>query len=227
MGLTGRFITLEGIEGAGKTTQARLLAARLAGLEIPCVLVREPGGTPLGEEVRDALLKPRAGDLLPLTEALLFSAARAELTFKVILPALAQGRWVVCERYVDSTLAYQGFGGGVSLDVLRALNSWSSYGAMPDLTLLLDLDPEVAFNQRIRRKRLDRVESKPLEFHRRVREGFLKIAEAEPERVRRVDASAPEDVVFERCFGYIRAVLLSGEDHAAELSGRGDEGRSS
>lgn len=225
--MTGRFITLEGIEGAGKTTQASLLAARLADLCIPCLLVREPGGTPLGEEVRDALLRPRAGDLLPLTEALLFSAARAELTSKVILPALAQGQWVVCERYVDSTLAYQGFGGGVSLDVLRTLNSWSSYGVVPDLTLLLDLDPELAFSQRIRWKRLDRVEARPLEFHRRVREGFLKIAEAEPERIRRVDASAPEDVVFERCFGYIRAALLSGGVHAAGFSGRGDDGRPS
>ena len=187
--MTGLFVTFEGGEGSGKSTQIGRLAARLAARGIEALRTREPGGTPLGEGVRDLLLDPERRPS-PMTEALLLEAARAELVAAVIRPALAAGRVVLCDRYDDSTLAYQGAGRGLDEPTLRALNRAATGGLAPGLTLLFDLDPELGLARRARApgptNRLDR---EPLEFHRLVRRRFLELAAAEPARWRVLDAS--------------------------------------
>jgi dTMP kinase len=191
----GRFITLEGPEGAGKTVQAERLAAALGEAGAEVVLTREPGGTPLGEDVRAVLLAGRAG-IVPRADALLFNAARAQLVADVIRPALGRGATVLCARFADSTLAYQGYGSGLPIEELRSIAAVATGGLSPDRTILLDLRPEIG----LQRKSVDtrnRFEAAfDLEFHRRVRAGFLELAGQEPARWRVVDASAPVDEVF-------------------------------
>lgn len=177
------FITLEGGEGVGKTTQQALLAERLQREGYACVSTREPGGTALGEALRELLLH---GDpLTPLAELLLYAADRAEHVNKVIAPALAVGQVVICDRFTDSTLAYQGYGRGLNLEQIRQLNHLATGGLQPQLTLWLDLAPEVG----LARSRLgDKLEQEHLEFHRRVYRGFQALAAAEPQRIVRIDA---------------------------------------
>ena len=195
----GWFITIEGPEGAGKTTQAARLEAYLQGSGTPTIRTREPGGTVLGERIRVLLLDPAAQErpVDPLADAFLFNAARRQLVEEVIRPALADGTSVVCARFADSTLAYQGYGSGLPLDELRALQAVATGGLEPDLTLLLDLPPEIG----LRRKAPDdqtRFElAFDLEFHRRVREGFLAIAAGEPARVDLIAADSSAAEVWE------------------------------
>ena len=188
----GWFITVEGPDGAGKTTQAEALADRLRERGIDVLLTREPGGTAVGERIREILLEgggePAATE--PLTDAFLFNAARRQLVVDVVRPALDAGQTVVCARYADSTLAYQGYGAGVPLDRLRELELAATDGLAPDLTILLDLTVEAG----LRRKGPDeitRFEEFDLAFHRRVRNGFLALAAASPERFVVVDATQP------------------------------------
>jgi dTMP kinase len=191
--MSGLFITFEGGEGSGKSTQIERLAARLTARGVAAVRTREPGGTPLGEGVRDLLLDP-ARRPSAMTEALLLESARAELVATVIRPALAAGSVVLCDRYDDSTLAYQGGGRGLDDVTLRALNRAATGGLVPALTLLFDLDPVLGLERRTRApgptNRLDR---EPLEFHVRVRRRYLELAAAEPGRWRVIDASADPD----------------------------------
>jgi dTMP kinase len=196
----GLFITLEGPEGAGKTVLARRLTEALTARGLTVRLTREPGGTTLGERLRAVLLeRPRDGaaPLAARADALLFNAARAQLVAEVIRPSLAAGEIVVCARFADSTLAYQGYGAGLPVDELRAVAAVATGGLEPDLTILLDVDPETG----IRRKSPDarnRFESGfDLAFHRRVREGFLELARAEPDRWRVVDSTRHVDRVFD------------------------------
>lgn len=187
----GRFITLEGPEGSGKTTAARHLAEWLRQTGVEVVLTGEPGGTPLGAEVRRLVLHMRGvSDALdPRADALLYAAARAQHTVQLIRPALARGAWVVCARYLDSSLAYQGHGYGNDLDEMRRLQDFATGGLRPDLTILIDVPVEVG----LRRKRhgaWNRFEdSEGAEFFERVRAGYLALAAAEPERFRLVDGS--------------------------------------
>jgi len=193
--LRGRFVTFEGIEGSGKSTQVARLAAWLEDRECAPVVTREPGGTPLGRRLREVLLKGDAGE--PLTEAMLMAADRAEHVATVILPALDEGRHVLCDRHADSTLAYQGGGSGVARDLLVALNRVAVQGLAPDLTLLFDLEPAVAL-ARMRARTggaADRFEAESLAFHERVRAAYLELARAEPERFRVVDAAQDADAV--------------------------------
>ncbi|HIK21802.1 MAG TPA: dTMP kinase [Synechococcus sp. M44_DOE_062] len=194
------FITLEGGEGVGKTTQQPLLAEQLRQEGYACLCTREPGGTALGKTLRDLLLH---GDpFTPLAELLLYAADRAEHVSKVIGPALAAGQVVVCDRFTDSTLAYQGYGRGIDLDLIRQLNRWVTGGLQPDLTLWLDLPPEVGLGRA--RSRSSGVvelavqstnEQEDLEFHRRVYCGFETLAAAEPQRIVRVSAQgSPAEV---------------------------------
>jgi len=193
---TGRFLTLEGPEGAGKTVMADRLVGSLRADGIDALVTREPGGTELGEQLRDLLLARDGPALEPLVDAFLFNAARAQLVAEVIRPALAAGRTVVCARFADSTLAYQGYGSGVDLETLRGLARAATGGLMPDRTILLDLAPEVG----LRRKAPDdqtRFEAAfDLAFHRRVRRGFLALAAEAPGRFAIVDADRPVDDVF-------------------------------
>ena len=190
-------MTLEGPEGAGKTTHAARLRDAFAEAGIDVRLVREPGGTPVGEAVRALLLRARGSDapMSPRADALLFNAARAQLVDEAIRPALEAGTTVICTRFADSTLAYQGYGMGILLDDLQALQEFATGGLSPDLTVLLDLPVEIGLG----RKRGDetRFESDfDLAFHRRVRDGFLAIAAAEPDRFATLDATAGPDAVF-------------------------------
>lgn len=189
----GLFITLEGPEGGGKSTQARRLAEwlRAAGHEV--VLTREPGGDPLAEGVRALLQNPELA-LAPGAEVLLFLAARAQHVAHVIRPALDAGSIVVCDRFSDSTIAYQSYGAGLPLESVQVLNAFATGGLEPDLTLLLDLDVCVGLQ---RQGEWARMELRGEEFHQRVRAGFLALAAAHPQRIRLIDASRPLDEVTE------------------------------
>ncbi len=192
--MAGHLITFEGIDGAGKSTHLRWLAARLEAQGLPVTVSREPGGTALGERLRDLLLQPGTG-MDPETEALLVFAARREHLAQVILPALARGNWVLCDRFTDATFAYQGYARGVSLQKLRQLERWVQEELRPDHTLVFDLDPSIAGRRAGAVREPDRFESEQEAFHRRVREGYLAIARAEPARVHVLDASLPlEDI---------------------------------
>jgi dTMP kinase len=192
----GRFITLEGPEGSGKTTAARHLAEWLRRRGVSTVLTHEPGGTPLGEEIRRIVLHARgvSEDLDPRADALLFAAGRAQHVARVILPALERGDWVVCARYIDSSFAYQGGGYGNDLDELRRLQAFATRGLLPDLTVLLDVPVEVGLARTRRRTEWNRFEdTEGAAFFEQVRAAYMRLAEAEPDRFRIVDGSGSVD----------------------------------
>lgn len=188
------FITFEGPEGSGKTTQMELLSGYLEEKGHSVLATREPGGTSIGNQVRAILLDPRNTEMLPASEALLFSAARAQIVNQVIRPHLAQGDIVLCDRYADSTLAYQGYGHGLDLEILHTITALATGGLKPDLTVYLDIDVEEGLRRKLTAheagqaewNRLDRQEAA---FHRRVREGYLKMAARAPDRWLVVDAT--------------------------------------
>jgi dTMP kinase len=200
----GKFITLEGVEGTGKTTQVALLCDYLRGHDVDVVETREPGGTPLGESARRLLLEP--GDDAPSARAelLLFLAARAQLVARVIMPALEAGKWVICDRFSDATIAYQGYGRGLDVEAIKSLDEFATGGLSPDRTILLDLDVETGITRAVAGKkefggagRGDRMESEDLKFHRRVRDGYLSLAEQEPGRIRTIQVSGSIEDVHE------------------------------
>ena len=187
-----RFITLEGPEGSGKTTAARHLATWLRSRGVPTVLTQEPGGTPLGEEIRRIVLHMRgmSDDLDPRADALLYAAGRAQHVARVIRPALERGEWVVCARYLDSSLAYQGVGYGNDMTELRRLQDFATFGLRPDLTLLLDVPVEVGLERTRRRSEWNRFEdTEQVAFFESVRAAYLGFAADEPDRFRVVDGS--------------------------------------
>ena len=186
--MRGKFITLEGIDGAGKSTHLAWLADFFRERGIPVCVTREPGGTGLGEKLRQVLLDP-GNSMHAETEALLMFAARREHLEEVIEPALDRGEWVVCDRFTDATFAYQGGGRGVDWQRLSQLEQWAQRGLQPDLTLLFDLAPEIG-RQRARGARsIDRFEQERDDFYRRVRDGYLRRAREDPSRLRVIDAS--------------------------------------
>jgi dTMP kinase len=190
-----RFITLEGLEGAGKSSRAGELKAFLEAQGKRVLLTREPGGTPLGERLRDMLLAPADAPMSPLTELLLMFAARSEHLKRVILPALDGGQWVVCDRYVDASYAYQGGGRQLGMAPVAALEALLPDRARPDLTLLLDLPVEIGLARANRRGAADRFEREALDFHQRVRDAYLDRARQAPQRYCVIDASRPPDEV--------------------------------
>jgi dTMP kinase len=212
----GAFITIEGPDGGGKTTQADHLAAHLRGLGRTVRVTREPGGTWLGERIRELLLH-RTGSTAttdPLADALLFNAARRQLVREVIRPELAAGTSVICARFTDSTLAYQGHGAGVDIDLLGRLADVATDGLRPDLTLLLDVPVEAGLARKAPGD-VTRFEAEyDLAFHRRVREGFMSIAAAEPDRVAVVDATDAIDAVSREIARIVDARLVRGEPPA-------------
>jgi dTMP kinase len=206
------FITLEGGDGAGKTTQAGLMVERLQMVGINVVQVREPGGTVLGEALRP-LIKGEV-EASPLAELLLLETARAQLVEEVIAPALAAGKIVVSDRFYDSTVAYQGFGRGLDMQVIQDLNRIASAGITPDATLLLDLDPAAALSrigngkdQRNDPETQQRFESQPLEFHERLIEGYRSMAAEEPTRWFVIDANTSVDRLSEKIWAIVSSVL--------------------
>jgi dTMP kinase len=195
------FISLEGIDGSGKTSQAKLLAAALGG---DVLLVREPGGTKTGERIRD-LLKDPALELGPLSELLLFCAARAELVAQVIGPAQERGQDVVCDRFSDSSVAYQGTARGLGAERVEEICDLATGGVWPDLTILLRIDPERAAT-RIGRRKADRFEGEGIELQRLVAEGYDEVARRHPERVRVVEAEGDREAVHEAVLAEVRGV---------------------
>lgn len=192
---SGKFVVLDGTEGCGKSTQARMLHDRLVGLgpAAPVLLVRDPGTTRIGEQVRAILLNPDHAEMNMRCEMLLYMAARAQMMAEVILPALGAGRTVICDRFVSSTLAYQLGGDGLTAPDIRSVAEIAIRGRWPDLTVLLDL-PAGASLARVRREK-DRIERRPIEYHERVRQNYLAQAAAEPQRYRVVPADRGPDLV--------------------------------
>ncbi|MBN1856002.1 MAG: dTMP kinase [Dehalococcoidia bacterium] len=201
----GLLITFEGGEGCGKSTQSKRLAQKLTEAGHEVVRTYEPGGTDLGMEIRRSLKKPRETTVAPETELLLFAAARAQLTQEVILPALSEDCIVICDRFTDSTLAYQGYGRGISLDLVETLNTIAARGIIPDLVLLLDMDPALALKRKMQSR--DRFEYEDISFHERVRKGYLFLAEQDPERWLVLNAAQPlnytSQAILERVQGLI------------------------
>lgn len=194
MSLQGLFITFEGLEGAGKTTQAKLLADRLTEAGYPVTLVREPGGTQVGEALRAILADPEYDGMSALAEVFIFAASRAQLVEQVIRPKLGEGTIVICDRFTDATLAYQGFGRGVHHTQIREISDICAWGVRPDLTFLLDIEPARGLG-RVRTRsvetltKMDRFETLDIGFFERVREGYMSIAHEEPFRFRVLDAT--------------------------------------
>ena len=203
--MRGIFITLEGPEGAGKSSQAKRLAAALRRAGRRVVTVRDPGATRLGLQLRRMLLHRHALKLSSMTEAMLFIAGRIQLVDERIRPALAQGAVVICDRFHDSTVSYQGFGGGADVAWLDQMGRHAIGGLMPDLTIVLDVPPSVGF-ARLRRSR-DRMESKHAAFYRRVRQGFLTLARCEPRRIRVIDAAQSPSAVAAAILRGVRPLL--------------------
>lgn len=209
----GAFISFEGIDGCGKSTQAQILAHTLGAAGFEVVLTREPGGTKISEEIRQILLDPENGEMADGCELMLYEASRAQLVSECLRPALARGAWVICDRYADSTFAYQSAGRKIAPATVKRANELGTLGLQPDLTILLDMDPVHAL-ARATKGGADRLEAEGIAFQQKVREGYLALAKEEPERIRWVDAEGTEDACAERC----RAVLL----HAfPELGRRG------
>ncbi len=212
------FISFEGPEGAGKTSQVAALADWLRGQGLQVFVTREPGGTAIGEQIRQVLTRMDNQAMHPRTEILLFQASRAQLVSQELRPRLAAGEIVLCDRYADATLAYQGYGHGVDLEILRTLIRFATDGLMPDLTFLLDLDVSAGLLRKNNTGEWNRLDAYDLAFHERVRQGYLKLAAAAPQRWLRVDASLPWDVVQTRLRMHLRARLnLPAEESFKEI----------
>lgn len=199
--MRGRFITFEGGEGSGKSTHARRLAERLKELGLDVVLTREPGGSPGAEVIRHVLLSGAAKPLGAETETILFAAARDDHVRQVIRPALLAGKWVVCDRFIDSTRVYQGMLGKVDQKLIRGLERVTVGAAMPDLTFILDVPANVGLARATRRRagdKVDRFEAETIEFHEELRRAYRNAAEEEPRRIVIIDGRPPRDVVSER-----------------------------
>jgi dTMP kinase len=189
------FITLEGPEGSGKSSQLPDLAEFLSGQGWDVLTTREPGGTPIGDQIRQILMRLDNQELHPRTEILLFLASRAQLVEQVIKPALREGKLVLCDRFGDSTLAYQGYGHGLNLDTLRTMLDFATDKLKPDLTLLLDVDVETGLQRKRKEDEWNRLDAYALAFHQRVREGYHELCRQEPERWRVIDAMQPKEAV--------------------------------
>ena len=211
--MRGLFITLEGADGCGKSTQTAILADRIAATGREVVRLREPGGTAVSEKIRALVLDPENSEMAPECELLLFEASRAQLVRQVIEPALARGAVVVCDRFYDSTFAYQAAGRLLAEPTIRAANALGSCGVAPDRTLVLDMDTDAALS-RATRDGADRMEAEGVAFQRRVREGYLRLVAEEPHRVRRVDAAGTVEEVTGRLADALADLLPdpAGED---------------
>jgi dTMP kinase len=200
--MRGIFVTFEGGEGSGKTTQLKLLANRIRASGKEVIETHDPGGTAIGKEIRTLLLHPGSAPIAAATELLLYEASRAQLVRELIVPALSRGAVVLCDRFIDSTLAYQGFGRGLDLDLIQRLNRFVTDGLTPDLTVLLDIDPGIGLTRcrpgvnadasaglSAESSCWDRIEAEPLDFHQRIREGYLVMARENPDRITVIDAT--------------------------------------
>jgi dTMP kinase len=201
------FITFEGGEGSGKSSQAEELRRWLSTQGIPAILTHEPGGTELGEKISDLVKWAQNTDISPMTELLLFNASRAQHVKEVIRPALYEGKAVICDRFDDSTTAYQSYGRGLDLEMVKSINDTATGGLRPNLTVLLDISVEDGLARKSGEK-LDRFEKEDLDFHRKVREGYLKLADEEPDRWLVIDAMQSRESISELIFERVQSLIL-------------------
>jgi dTMP kinase len=207
--MSGCFITFEGVEGCGKSTQITLLWEYLVEAGYNVIVTREPGGTPIAEAIRGVLLNPDHDGMGSTAELLLYAAARAQHVYEKIAPALAAGQIVLCDRFADSTTAYQGAGRGLHADLLHTLNEIATGGVWPDCTLLIDVPVEVGLERARGRGRKDRIEQESIDFHERVRQGFLNLATAEPSRIHLIPGEAPVEAVHDSICRAVDAMLAA------------------
>ncbi len=214
--MPGLFITLEGIDGCGKSTQLEMLSRTLDERGVDFIITRQPGGTLIGERVRDIVLANASAGLAPLAELMLYAADRAQHVAEFVRPAIEAGRIVISDRYTDSTTAFQGYGRGLDLEVIAELNHLATGGLCPDLTILFDIEPEAA-SARLKARQtaiesergMTRFEDEAREFHHRVREGYLKLARAHPERIRIIDSSASARETHEKTMAIVAPMIKS------------------
>ncbi|MDI9499584.1 MAG: dTMP kinase [Acetivibrionales bacterium] len=193
----GLFVTVEGTDGCGKTTQIRNIIDHLSSLGCRVVLTREPGGTRISENIRSIILDPTFTEMHSITELMLYSAARAQLVEQVIKPSIAKSETVICDRYIDSFYAYQGYGRGLDMDMLKKITSLAIGDMIPDITIFLDLDPEIGLRRRMNAANGDRIENEQIEFHRRVYDGYKQLARENPDRIKIIDASRSVEEVWQ------------------------------
>jgi dTMP kinase len=192
----GLLITVEGTDGSGKTTQIGMIKDYLTGKGFEVIFVREPGGTRISEEIRSLLLDPGNSEMNHTAEMLLYAAARAQLTAEVIKPAIDQGKAVICDRFVDSSYVYQGFGRGISLEVVEAVNAAALAGIKPDITFFFDISPEIALKRRLASTGLDRIEKEKMDFHMKVYNGYCKLVRRYPDRIKSIDSNRAVEEIF-------------------------------
>jgi dTMP kinase len=193
----GLFVTVEGTDGCGKTTHIRNIIDHLSSLGCRVVLTREPGGTRISENIRSIILDPTFTEMHSITELMLYSAARAQLVEQVIKPSIAKSETVICDRYIDSFYAYQGYGRGLDMDMLKKITSLAIDDMIPDITIFLDLDPEIGLRRRMNAANGDRIENEQIEFHRRVYDGYKQLARENPDRIKTIDASRSVEEVWQ------------------------------
>lgn len=194
--MKGIFITVEGMDGCGKTTQIENMVQYFQQQGKAVTVAREPGATKLGEQIRELLLDIKNNGMNPAAELMLYAAARAELVSKVILPAVNDGRVVICDRFVDSSIAYQGFGRNLGVEMVEQINYYALQGCKPDMTILFDISPQEVSDRKDKLGKKDRIEAEAIEFHHRVYEGYLEMAEKNKDRIKLIDARKTIEEVF-------------------------------
>jgi dTMP kinase len=207
--MNGLLITLEGPDGSGKSTLVNLLSSYLQEKGYEIILTREPGGTKIGEKIRDIILDNENIDMSYTTEALLYAASRAQHVYEKIIPGLRDGKIIICERFVHSSLVYQGIGRGLGIEKIKEINDFAIQGVKPDITLFFDIDPEVALERKINKNTGDRLEREDIAFHRKVYEGYLKIKEMYPDEIKIIDANKTIDEIFTQVKNIIEPILLN------------------
>ena len=203
--MNGKFITLEGAEGSGKSTQAALILEYLKSKKVPVVLLREPGGVKISEKIRELLLDVKSAGMGDECETLLYMAARAQMVKEILEPQLKSGKIILCDRFLDSTIAYQGYGNGIDVKTIEQLGLFATKGLTPDLTILFDIQPEKGLSRAGVNK--DRIESRSLEYHKRVRHGYLDLSKQYPARIKVIKVDAEKEEIFKEVKLYIDALL--------------------
>lgn len=205
--MRGLFVSFEGIEGSGKTTQARLLYDYLKRKGLDPLLTEEPGGTDIGREIREILLSPKHYIMHPITELLLYNASRCQLINETITPAIQSGRIVITDRFSDSTYAYQGWGRGIEINTIDQIDRISTKGIRPDITFLIDIDVETGLSRNRKAKKADRIELEEIEFHKKVRKGYLEIAYIQPERIKIIDGSMSIEDIHQQVIAKMESIF--------------------
>lgn len=205
--MQGIFISMEGPDGSGKSTQIELLKKYLENIGYEIIVTREPGGTAISEAIRDIILDKRYTEMSDMTEALLYASARAQLVSQVIAPALAEGKAVISDRFVDSSAVYQGMARGLGVDAVYKMNEYAIQGIMPNLTIHLDLSAQVGIGRKKKQAELDRMELQTLEFHEKVAEGYRELARLAPERIYTIDATLPMEEIHKKIVDKLAGLL--------------------